>query len=156
RQAGGDPLGADRTRADDFHVIRRIARALACCAMLASCKDHRGTSTSSAPSSSSTAAPTSTAAEVVPSPPGDRFSEAGMLEEARLYLESAPFRRRVLEESLVNHENTYSKHRLGNYGLVTRGWDRLPEWNPVSVPVDQAMANELRAGRELSLDAKTT
>ncbi len=43
--------------------------------------------------------------------------------------------------SLANPENTYSRQRLGSYGLVDRGWDALPAWTPRSLPVTAATAN---------------
>lgn len=82
----------------------------------------------------------------------ERFSEAGMLAEAALYLDDADFRRRTLVESLVNPKNTYSKQRLDAYGLKTAGWDLLPVWNPQSVPATSATAADLRAHRPLAID----
>lgn len=75
-----------------------------------------------------------------------------MLAEGKLYLDDAGFRRRVLEESLVNAKNTYSRQRLESYGLVDRGWDLLPEWNPQSLPVTLATAEDLRAKKPLAVD----
>lgn len=40
--------------------------------------------------------------------------------------------------SLANPQNTYSRQRLGSYGLVDHGWDALPEWTPRSLPVTAA------------------
>jgi mono/diheme cytochrome c family protein len=87
-----------------------------------------------------------------PALPADRFSEAGMLAEATLYLDDADFRRRTLVESLVNPKNTYSKQRLDAYGLKTAGWDLLPVWNPQSVPATTRTAADLRARRPLAID----
>ncbi len=46
----------------------------------------------------------------------------------RLYVEDPAFRRQVLEQSLVNPENEYSKLRLARYR--ESDWGALPEWNP--------------------------
>src|SRR5690606_6067597 len=51
-----------------------------------------------------------------------------------------------LERSLVNHANVYSRVRLDAYGHGSRGWDRLPAWNPRSMPVTAALAAELERG----------
>lgn len=76
-----------------------------------------------------------------------------MLAEAALYLDNADFRRSALVESLASSTNIYSRQRLDAYALKTRGWDLLPEWNPVSIPATTAMAGELRAHRPLALPA---
>jgi len=91
----------------------------------------------------------------VPAPPADRFSEAGMLAEADLFLSSPAFRRKAVEDSLANPKNTYSKHRLDNYALQTRGWDLLPVWNPRSVPVDKELAAKVKAGEPITIDPAT-
>lgn len=78
-----------------------------------------------------------------------------MLAEAALYLDSAEFRRASLVDTLANPKNTYSRQRLDAYGLKTKGWDLLPEWNPVSVPVTTATATDVRAHRALALDPAT-
>jgi cytochrome c5 len=74
-----------------------------------------------------------------------------MLAEASLYLDDADFRRAALVDSLASPGNIYSRQRLDAYALKTKGWDLLPEWNPISVPVTTAMAGELRAHRALAL-----
>ncbi len=51
--------------------------------------------------------------------------------ERERYLNDRAFRREVLEASLANHDNTYSRQRLSSYALPSGGWDALPEWNPV-------------------------
>lgn len=84
--------------------------------------------------------------------PADRFSEAGMLAEAALYLDDPAFRRSSLVESLANPKNTYSKQRLDAYALQTKGWDLLPAWNPQSVPVTTSMAADVRAHKSLTID----
>lgn len=78
-----------------------------------------------------------------------------MLAEAALYLDSTEFRRASLLTSLTNPKNTYSRQRLDAYALKTKGWDLLPAWNPQTLPVTTAMAADLRAGRELTIDPKT-
>jgi mono/diheme cytochrome c family protein len=97
----------------------------------------------------------SLAAPVVKSAPVDRWSEAGMLEEAALYLDEPEFRRAQLVASLVNPANTYSGQRLGSYGLRTKGWDLLPAWNPRSLPVTTETARALRAGSPPSVGPET-
>lgn len=66
------------------------------------------------------------------------WSDEWILDEADAYLDDAVFRRMAMLESLRNHDNIYSSQRVASYGLDTRGWDALPEWNPVSVTVDDA------------------
>lgn len=65
----------------------------------------------------------------------ERLTREGMVAEAARYLDDPAFRRAELERSLTNPENTYSKERLRYYGLATKGWDLLPEWNPRSLAV---------------------
>lgn len=52
-----------------------------------------------------------------------------LLELGPAMVESAPVRRKVLEESLVDRTNGYSQLRLNKYGLGDQGWDALPERN---------------------------
>lgn len=109
----------------------------------------------SAPASASASTPPAAdAAASLPSPPPERFSEQGMLAEAALYIDNADFRRAALVESLANPTNIYSRQRLDAYALKTKGWDLLPEWNPISVPVTTATAADLRAHRPLVLPAE--
>lgn len=61
-----------------------------------------------------------------------------MLEEGRRFLDDPAHRRRSLEASLTRHDNSYSRQRLDHYALGATGWDLLPAWNPVSVPVTDA------------------
>src|SRR5690606_8424162 len=63
------------------------------------------------------------------------WSDAWMLGEAERYLEDATFRREVLERSLTNPDNVYSRARLSAYGRDHRGWDALPVWVPSTRPV---------------------
>lgn len=116
------------------------------------CRRSEGESTSASTSTTTdAAAPAADAAASIPAPPADRFSEQGMLAEASLYLDNADFRRAALVSSLANPANIYSRQRLDAYALKTKGWDLLPEWNPVSVPATTATAAELRAHRPLAL-----
>ena len=81
---------------------------------------------------------------------GDRFSQEGMLAEAKRFLDDPAFRRAELERSLVNHANTYSKDRLQHYALAKEGWDLLPAWNPRSlVATDVVDEAALRASKPL-------
>jgi len=127
---------------------RVLAAALACAALLGACGKKEGAA-ADAGAGTGTGTGTGTGGGEAPK---ERFSEEGMLAEGRLYLDDAAFRRKTLEESLVNHANTYSRQRLDSYGLGSRGWDLLPEWNPRSVPITTAMVAELRAGRPLHMD----
>jgi hypothetical protein len=58
------------------------------------------------------------------------WSEAWLEAHATAYLEDPAARRQALVDSLQNSDNSYSRQRLSSYGLQTRGWDALPEWNP--------------------------
>ena len=75
-----------------------------------------------------------------------------MLAEAALYLDEPEFRRAQLVASLVNPANTYSRQRLGSYGLRTKGWDLLPAWNPRSIPATTDTARAIRAGTPVRVD----
>jgi mono/diheme cytochrome c family protein len=66
----------------------------------------------------------------------------------RRYVEDARFRRQVLEQSLVNPENGYSRLRLERYR--EEDWGALPEWNPPVAAVNPAGTEEYRA---LSVDS---
>ncbi len=79
-------------------------------------------------------------------PPLERWSEAWLAQEATRYLDDPAARREALDASLTNHANIYSSQRLESYGLGTRGWDALPEWNPRSRRVDAAAVAELARG----------
>jgi cytochrome c5 len=74
------------------------------------------------------------------------WSDAWLAREADRYLGATANRRAALEASLVNPENVYSRQRLASYGKDTVGWDALPVWNPRSVPVDRAVAEQLARG----------
>lgn len=74
------------------------------------------------------------------------WSDAWMLREGQRFIHDTPYRRAALEHSLVNPDNLYSSQRLSSYGLGDRRWDRLPQWNPRSVPVDASMAAQLEQG----------
>jgi hypothetical protein len=87
--------------------------------------------------------PTPTVAPV-PTP----FSEPWLQAQADRYLSADPsHRRRALERSLRNPENTYSRTRLSAYARADLGWDLLPEWTPRVRAVDGELAQELAAGR---------
>jgi cytochrome c5 len=83
----------------------------------------------------------------------DRWSDDALLAEGARYLGEPAFRRASLEASLTNPSNTYSRQRLTSYGLATRGWDLLPEFNPASVVVGPETAAALREGRPLDTSA---
>jgi hypothetical protein len=56
--------------------------------------------------------------------------------------------------SLANPTNAYSRIRLSSYGLRSRGWDLLPEWNPKSIVLDDARVARFRAAH--AIDPVTT
>lgn len=70
-------------------------------------------------------------------------SDAWVLIEGRRFLDDTAYRRAALERSLSNPDNVYSRVRLHAYGHGTRGWDKLPVWNPRSTPVTAALAAQL-------------
>jgi mono/diheme cytochrome c family protein len=86
--------------------------------------------------------------------PIDRWSTEGMLAEGARFIDDPAWRRAQVEASLVNPKNTYSRQRLDSYGLRTKGWDLLPEWNPRSVQATKATAEKLRAGQRVDVDPK--
>jgi mono/diheme cytochrome c family protein len=61
--------------------------------------------------------------------------------ELRRFVENRAFRRAVLEASLVEPNNGYSRLRLDRYALAD-GWDTLPIWNP---PVRAATLGDVGA-----------
>lgn len=67
------------------------------------------------------------------------WSEAWLEAKAAAYLDDPAARRQALVDSLENPDNSYARQRLGAYGLQTRGWDALPEWNP---PARRLLAND--------------
>lgn len=73
-------------------------------------------------------------------------SDEWVLREGQRYLDDTAYRRAALERALTNHDNVYSRVRLQAYGHGTRGWDRLPVWNPRSVPVTAGLAEALERG----------
>jgi len=83
------------------------------------------------------------------------WSEAWLADEAVRFIDDDGARRASLEASLVNHANVYSAQRLGSYGLVVRGWDALPIWNPRSRPIDGSRAAALEAGAAPALPDAT-
>lgn len=67
------------------------------------------------------------------------------------FLGERGFRREVLEASLTEPSNTYSRDRLGAYALAEGGWDRLPAWNPRATPLGPMHARALARGEPLVL-----
>jgi hypothetical protein len=90
---------------------------------------------------------------VVSTWPGD-WTDAWINREGKRFAEDDAYRRAALEKSLVNHTNTYSQQRLGAYGLVERGWDVLPVWNPRSAPVTAELAAQLERGEMPSIEGR--
>ncbi len=72
------------------------------------------------------------------------------------YLADPAFRRGVVEASLTNHENTYSRDRLSRYGHDDRGWEALPVWNPRTVALTNAHVEALRRGESLDIGEPAT
>lgn len=79
------------------------------------------------------------------------WSDAWILAHAPSYLDDRAARRAGLEASLANHENLYSRTRLGAYGLERGGWDALPEWNPPVAAMDARRAAAFARGERPSL-----
>lgn len=125
-------------------------------AVLAACT-RRDTASSETPDAAPTREVSAAVASAPPELPAraERMTDEGMLAEAARFVDDPSFRRRALEASLVNPQNTYSRHRLEHYGKRTSGWDLLPEWNPESVPVTKAVVEDLRAQRPLAIGAPT-
>jgi mono/diheme cytochrome c family protein len=123
----------------------RLPAALAVVALVAACKRDEPK-----PETKATAAVADASAPVIT----DRWSPEGMLAEGARYLDDPAWRRAQVEASLVNPKNTYSRQRLDSYGLRTKGWDLLPEWNPRSVQATKATAEKLRRGEPIEVDAK--
>jgi cytochrome c5 len=71
-------------------------------------------------------------------PRAAHFTDEALVKEAERFVNDAAFRRRELERSLYNPNNTYSKERLTHYGKGNHGWDMLPEWNPRVAELDRA------------------
>ncbi|MCA9653991.1 MAG: hypothetical protein H6712_03655 [Myxococcales bacterium] len=94
------------------------------------------------------------APETRPSPlvPVSAWSDEWMLEQADRYLYDLAFRREMLERSLTNHDNQYSRARLSAYARDDQGWDLLPEWVPRTQPITAAVATRLAAGETPALD----
>lgn len=110
---------------------------------------------SSAPPVADSPAAANDAASEAPAPaPG---SDEWILQEGQRFLADTGYRRAALERSLSNPDNVYSRVRLQAYGHGTRGWDRLPVWNPRSLPVTAALAARLARGElpEITTDTAT-
>ncbi len=71
------------------------------------------------------------------------------------YIDDGPFRREQALSSFANPDNLYSKQRIAAYGLGEKGWDLLPEWNPVSAVVDAHIADELSTGKPVRVPRDT-
>ncbi|HEV8325296.1 MAG TPA: hypothetical protein VG389_27040 [Myxococcota bacterium] len=80
-----------------------------------------------------------------------------VLEEGRLYVADASFRRHVLETSLVGDDNDWARARLASWALPDgTGWDALPEMTTPTEPVRLADVNRLAAGEPLEMDGTAT
>lgn len=100
-----------------------------------------------------TAAPPAPAADETPAPAIG--SDEWVLQEGQRFLADTAYRRAALERSLSNHDNVYSQVRLQAYGRGTGGWDRLPVWNPRSLPVTAALAARLARGETPTITTDT-
>ncbi len=70
------------------------------------------------------------------------------------YLTDAHYRRAELVASLVNPANGYSSLRLAHYDTGTTGdWSSLPEWNPPTEPLTEAVLDSGHAGDRLGTSA---
>ena len=79
-------------------------------------------------------------------PAAEPWSDAWLIAEGARYLADAEHRRRSMLASLRNHANLYSRTRVSSYGLGDRGWDRLPEWNPIGRTFRESDRAALAAG----------
>jgi len=62
------------------------------------------------------------------------------------YINSAPYRRGILERDLRETSSAYAQDRLNSYGRDGLPWDLLPEWDPPSRPVRPADLEVFVAG----------
>lgn len=70
---------------------------------------------------------------------GPDSSELEPIEQGRRYVESREFRRGILEASLENPDNLYSRTRLAHYATgASDSWDALPVRRPWASPVTTA------------------
>ena len=67
------------------------------------------------------------------------------------------FRRTELSLSLVNPNNGYSQLRLSHYASGdANDWDRLPEWNPATEPIQAAELDAPGGASTTSLSERAT
>ena len=83
------------------------------------------------------------------------WSDAWLAAEATRYLDDPGFRRAMLEASLTNPDNQYSRKRLAAYARADQGWDGLPEWVPAVTSITSTRVERLRQTGELALDPKS-
>ncbi len=82
----------------------------------------------------------------------DEGSDAWILAHAPRYIEgSARDRHAALEASLTSHDNGYARTRLLSYALPDGGWDDLPEWNPLTAPLDRDQLTRIERGEAVAL-----
>jgi mono/diheme cytochrome c family protein len=67
-------------------------------------------------------------------------------DDPEAYINSAPYRRGILERDLLEVSSSYASDRLANYGRAALLWDLLPEWDPPSRPVRPADLEVFVAG----------
>ena len=69
---------------------------------------------------------------------GNHEDGESLIDQGQRYAESREFRRQILESSLENPDNFYSRTRLNNYGIKDQGWETLPVHRPSMVPITSA------------------
>jgi mono/diheme cytochrome c family protein len=79
------------------------------------------------------------------------WTPAWLAAEGEKYLSDVEHRRVSMRASLDNPDNLYSRTRIASYGLGTRGWDRLPEWNPRTRALTEADLALLAADERVAL-----
>lgn len=72
------------------------------------------------------------------------------------YIDSANYRRGVLERDLVTLTNSYASDRLVSYGILGFGWDILPAVDLPSRPLFDSDREALAAGEQLEGGELTT
>lgn len=91
---------------------------------------------------------------------GRATTEPDLIEIGSRYVTDTPYRRALLESSLVDPTNGYAQRRLAEYAVTDRfaapaGWDARPVWNP-SVAKWHADAATLQDSTPVLTDGATT
>lgn len=105
-----------------------------------------GEDRSATPVAEATAAPTDPLANLTAG------SDAWIVAHAPLFIDGeSASRHAALEASLTSHDNGYARTRLMSYALPDGGWDDLPEWNPLAVPLDRTQLARIERGEPVVL-----